>query len=244
MSHAGTSRQASNVALVHGAWVDGSGWEAVYRALSRAGYTVKVVQNTTESVDGDVAATKRVIASLDDPVILVGHSYGGVVITEAGNDPRVVALVYVAGWVPDTGESVGTLLGRQWRGARPDVPAPPILPPADGFLLLDRTRFHEAFAGDVGADKAAFMADAQVPWGVAAVNGSVTDPAWKSKPSWYLVTTQDRMIPAEWQREMARRAGATVTEVDASHAAFLSHPESVVSLVEAAAQAATTAAPR
>lgn len=242
MSHARTSGGVNNVVLVHGAWVDGSGWEDVYHALSRAGYTVRVVQNPTESVDGDVAATRRIVASLVGPVILVGHSYGGVVITEAGNDPSVAGLVYVAGWVPDAGESVASLLGTSWPGARPDAPAPPILPPEDGYLLLDRSKFHQAFAGDVAADKAAFMADAQVPWGVAALNGSITAAAWRSKPSWYLLTTEDRMIPPEWQRAMARRAGATVAEVAASHAVFLSQPQPVASLIQNAARGVAMAA--
>ena len=235
MPDATRSRSANNVVLVHGAWVDGAGWKGVYDLLVEHGYTVRIVQHSTASLEDDVVATKRVIASLDGPVILVGHSYGGAVITEAGNDPRVVRLVYIAGWVPDAGESVATLLGTPWPGAQPDAPAPPILPPQDDLLLLDRAKFPQAFAGDVAPDLAGFMADAQLPWGVAALNGGVTSAAWRSTPSWYLLATDDRMIPPAWQRGMAKRAGAMVTEVAASHAVFLSQPQAVVSIVQDAA---------
>lgn len=242
MSYTSTSQGAGNVVLLHGAWADGSGWEEVYHALSRAGYTVRVAQHSTASLDGDVAATRRIMASLDGPVVLVGHSYGGAVITEAGNDPRVAALVYVAGWVPDAGESVATLIGTQWPDTPPDAPAPPILPPQDGFLLLDRARFHGSFAADLPADKGEFLADAQLPWGEAALTGTITSAAWRSKPSWYLVASDDRMIPPAWQRAMARRAGAAVTEVAASHAVYASQPQAVVSLVQRAAAGATATA--
>jgi pimeloyl-ACP methyl ester carboxylesterase len=235
MSDASKTRGVSNVVLVHGAWVDGGGWKGVYDALVREGYSVRVVQNSTESLSADAAATKRVIASLDGPVILVGHSYGGAVITEAGNDPRVAALVYIAGWVPDAGESVATLISTPWPGAQPDAPSAPLSPPQDGFLLIDRGKFPQAFAGDVAADLGRFMADAQLPWGEAAVNGRVASAAWRSKPSWYLLATEDRMIPPAWQRGMAQRAGMIITEVAASHAAFLSQPQAVVALVERAA---------
>jgi pimeloyl-ACP methyl ester carboxylesterase len=152
---------AGNVVLVHGGFVDGSGWEGVYSILKRDGYNVRVVQNPTLSLEGDVAATRRVIDAQDGPVILVGHSYGGAVITEAGNDPKVAALVYIAAFAPDTGESVNTLIANPAPGA----PVPPILPPQDGLLFLDREKFHASFAGDVRAEQAAFMADSQVPWG-------------------------------------------------------------------------------
>jgi pimeloyl-ACP methyl ester carboxylesterase len=242
MSYASTSEGAGNVVLLHGAWADGSGWEDVYHALSREGYTVRVAQHSTASLDGDVAATRRIMASLDGPVVLVGHSYGGAVITEAGNDPRVVALVYVAGWVPDAGESVATLIGTQWPDTPLDAPAPPILPPQDGWLLLDRARFHGSFAADLPDGKGAFLADAQLPWGEAALTGTITDAAWRSKPSWYLVASDDRMIPPAWQRAMARRAGAAVTEVAASHAVYVSQPQAVVSLVQRAAAGARATA--
>ncbi|HYC31965.1 MAG TPA: alpha/beta hydrolase [Gemmatimonadales bacterium] len=227
---------APSVVLVHGAWADGSGWEAVYKSLRREGFSVSVVQNPTISLAGDVQATKQEVAAQRGPVILVGHSYGGEVITEAGNDPKVVALVYIAGWVPDKGESVSSLIDHLLKDAPPGAPVPPILPPQDGFLLLDRAKFPAAFAGDVEPERAAFMADAQVPWGLAAVSEPVSQPAWRSKPSWYLVTTEDRMIPPAAQRFMAQRAGSTVAEVAGSHAAFISQPGAVVNLIVQAAR--------
>jgi len=221
-----------NIVLVHGGFVDGSGWQGVYGILERRGYSVDVVQNPTLSLDGDVAATKRVIAACDGPVVLVGHSYGGVVITEAGRDPSVGALVYIAAFAPDKGESVNSLIANPPPGA----PVPPILPPRDGFLSLDKAKFAASFAADVDADEAAFMADSQVPWGVAALEGAVTDPAWKSKPSWYLVAADDRMIPPPAQRAMAQRAGSTVEEVAASHAVYVSQPAAVAAIIEQAAE--------
>ncbi len=226
-----------SVVLVHGGFVDGSGWEEVHRILSRDGYQVSVVQHPTVSLSGDVAATKLVIEAQDNPVVLVGHSYGGVVITEAGTHPKVKALVYIAAFAPDAGESVAALIANPPPGA----PTPPILPPRDGFLFLDRAKFHAAFAADVDADKAAFMADSQVPWGVEALGGAVSEPAWRSKPSWYLVSTEDQMIPPPAQRMMAKRAGATTIEASGSHAIYVSQPRTVAALVEMAAapQAAT-----
>jgi pimeloyl-ACP methyl ester carboxylesterase len=223
-----------NVVLVHGAFADGSGWEGVYHVLKRDRYSVAVVQNPTTSLADDVATTKWVLAAQDGPVVLVGHSYGGAVITEAGTDPKVARLVYVAAFAPDAGESVATLL----QGFASDAPQPPILPPQDGFLLLDKAKFPASFAGDVSAEKAAFMADAQVPWGVDALNGAISAPAWRTKPSWYLLTTEDKMIPPDAQRTMARRAGATVVEIAASHAVFVSQPQAVASLIERAAAGA------
>ena len=228
---------AMHVVLVHGAWADGSGWEAVHGSLRKQGFSVGVVQNPTISLSDDVRATRRVMASQSDrPVILVGHSYGGAVITEAGNDPGVVALVFIAGWVPDKGESVFSMFENFRKDAPPDTPTPPILPPQDGFLLLDRAGFPRAFAGDVDPERAAFMADAQVPWGLEAAGGTIGQAAWRSKPSWYLVTTEDRMIPPPAQRFMAERAGATVVEAAGSHAVFLSRPSAVVELIARAAK--------
>jgi pimeloyl-ACP methyl ester carboxylesterase len=227
--------EAMNVVLVHGAWADGSGWEGVYRALRKKGLSVSVVQQPTISLSGDVEATKRVIATQNGPVILVGHSYGGAIITEAGTDPKVVALVYIAGWIPDTGESVNSLIQDQ---IPPSAPAPPILPPQDGFLLLDRAKFPAAFAGDVDPERAAFMADAQLPWGLEAVGATISEPAWKTKPSWSLVASEDRMIPPVAQRFMSNRAGATVVEVPGSHAVFVSQPEAVADLIVQAAKEA------
>ena len=221
------------VVLVHGGFVDGSGWQDVYRLLKEDGYTVSIVQNPTLSLEGDAAATKRVVDAQNEPVILVGHSYGGAVITEAGNDPNVAALVYIAAFVPDKGESVNTLIG----GFPTDVPGPPILPPQDGFLLLDREKFHDSFAGDVDAESAAFMADSQVPWGLDALGGTITEAAWRSKPSWYLLTTEDRMIPPPAQREMSGRAGSTVEEAAGSHSIYVSQPAAVAELVKKAASA-------
>lgn len=230
----GAAGDIRNVVLVHGGFVDGSGWEGVYRSLRRQGFNVSVVQNPTTSLADDVLATRRVLAELDGPAILVGHSYGGAVISEAGNHPNVAGLVYIAAFAPDAGESVATLI----RDPAPGAPVPPILPPRDGFLLLDRSKFAASFAADVEADLAAFMADAQVPWGVAALEGAIGQPAWKTRPSWYLVTTEDRMIPPGAQRAMAGRAGATIAEVAASHSVYVSQPEAVVRLVVAAARAA------
>ena len=220
-----------NVVLVHGGFVDGSGWQGVYDSLTADGFRVSVVQNPTQSLEGDVEATRQVLDDLDGHAVLVGHSYGGVVITEAGTHPSVSALVYITAFAPDKGESVNTLIANPPPGA----PVPPILPPRDGYLFLDRERFHASFAGDLPAAQAAFMADSQVPWAVAALEGAVTDPAWRVKPSWYLVATDDRMIPPPAQRAMAERAGATVTEVLGSHSVYLSQPKAVVSLIEQAA---------
>src|SRR5918999_1469909 len=227
------SDSAKNVVLVHGGFVDGSGWEAVYSLLKKDGYNVKIVQNPTVSLEDDVAVTRRVIDAQDGPVTLVGHSYGGAVVTEAGNDPNVARLVYIAAFVPDEGESVETLIA----DPPPDAPVPPILPPEDGFLALDRERFHDSFAADVDADEAAFMADSQVPWGVEALGGKISEPAWRNKPSWYLVATEDRMIPPPAQRQMSERTGSTVVEVEGSHAIYQSQPAAVAELIEEAAQA-------
>ena len=221
-----------NVVLVHGGFVDGSGWEGVHRILKKDGFNVTVVQNPTISLADDVAVTKRALAALDGPAILVGHSYGGAVITEAGTHPNVAGLVYIAAFAPDKGESVSSLIANPPPGA----PVPPILPPQDGFLFLDRAKFAASFAADVQADTAAFMADAQVPWGVEALAGAISEPAWKTKSSWYLVATDDRMIPPRAQRAMSKRAGATVAESPGSHAIYVSTPDAVASLILRAAR--------
>src|SRR6266567_5308706 len=206
----------NNIVLVHGGFVDGSGWESVYTILKKDGYNVSIVQNPTLSLADDVAVTKRTLASQDRPVILVGHSYGGAVITEAGNDPKVAGLVYITAFAPDKGESVNSLI----KDPPPGAPVPPILPPQDGYLFLDRAKFAASFAGDVNAETAVFMAESQVPWGVEALAGAITEPAWKTKPSWYLVVTDDRMIPPAAQRFMSKRAGSTVRESPGSHAIY------------------------
>src|SRR6185312_1341034 len=221
---------ARNVVLVHGGFVDGSGWQGVHDALTADGYRVAVVQNPTLSLEDDAAVTRRVIDELDGPVVLVGHSYGGAVITEAGLHDKVAALVYIAAFAPDKGESVNTLIA----GFPADGPQPPILPPRDGFLFLDRDKFHASFAADVPADLAAFMADSQVPWGLDALGGPITAPAWRTKPSWYMVTTEDRMIPPAAQRTMSQRAGSTVAEVAASHSVYVSQPAAVADLIKQA----------
>jgi len=223
---------AKNVVLVHGGFVDASGWEGVYRALRRDDFAVSVVQNPTISLADDVAVTRRVVAAQDGPVILVGHSYGGAVITEAGNDPKVVGLVYIAAFAPDRGESVATLI----KDPPPGAPVPPILPPTDGYLLLDKGKFAASFAADVDPELAGFMADAQMPWGVEALSGTISEPAWRSKPTWYLVATEDRMIPPPAQRLMSSRAGATVVEVAGSHAIYVSQPAAVAKLIATAAK--------
>ena len=225
---------ALSIALVHGGFVDGSGWQGVYDILKKDGYHVSVVQNPTTSLADDVAFTKRVVASQPGQVLLVGHSYGGVVITEAGTDPKVAGLVYIAAFAPDKGESVQSLI----QNPAPGAPVPPILPPQDGFLLLDQAKFAASFAADVDERTANFMAASQVPWGVNALAGEVTAPAWKTKPSWYLVASDDRMIPPPAQRAMAARAGAKVTEVPGSHAVYVSRPQEVAALIAKAAASA------
>jgi pimeloyl-ACP methyl ester carboxylesterase len=224
-------QKISNIVLVHGGFVDGSGWAGVYGILKRDGFNVSIVQNPTISLGGDVAAARLVIDLQTGPVILVGHSYGGAVITEAGTHPGVAGLVYITAFAPDKGESVNTLIANPPPGA----PVPPILPPKDGYLFLDKAKFPASFAGDVDAETAAFMADSQVPWGLGALDGKITEPAWKTKPSWYLVVTDDKMIPPPAQRFMSERAGSTVVEVPGSHAIYVSNPQAVAALVKKAA---------
>jgi pimeloyl-ACP methyl ester carboxylesterase len=226
------------IVLVHGGFVDGSGWEDVYKILKKDGYAVSIVQNATVTLADDVASTKRVIDAQNKPVILVGHSYGGAVITEAGNHPKVAGLVYIAAFAPDAGESVSTLIANPSPGA----PVPPILPPQDGFLALDKAKFAASFAADVDKAKADFMANAQVPWGVGALGGAVSVAAWKTKPSWYLVATDDKMIPPPAQYAMSKRAGSTVVEVKGSHAVYVSQPAAVAALIEKAAKGVGIAA--
>jgi len=228
---------ARTVVLVHGGFVDGSGWDRVYKILRKDRYPVSIVQNPTTSLADDVAATKRIVAAQRGPVILVGHSYGGVVITEAGNDPKVEGLVYIAAFAPDRGESVSSLI----KNPPPGAPVPPILPPQDGFLFLEKDKFAASFAADVDAETAAFMSDSQVPWGVEALNGTISEPAWKTKPSWYLVATDDKMIPPAAQRFMSKRAGSTVSEVAGSHAIYVSQPMAVAALIVKAVKEAKPA---
>jgi len=228
---------AVSIVLVHGAFADGSGWQGVYKILKGKGYDVTIVQEPNLSLEGDVAATKWVIAQQSKPVVLVGHSYGGAVITEAGNDPKVIGLVYITAFAPDKGESVASLI----KDPPPGAPVPPIQPPQDGYLFLEKAKFPAAFAADVDPEKAAFMADSQVPWGVAALTGVISEPAWRAKPSWYLVVTDDKMIPPAAQRAMSKRAGSTVVEVPGSHAIYVSQPGPVAALIEKAAESAKAA---
>jgi pimeloyl-ACP methyl ester carboxylesterase len=228
------------VVLVHGGFADGSGWRGVYDLLRQDGHEVRIVQEPNHSHEGDVEATKMIIGAQSEPVILVGHSYGGAVITEAGNHPKVAALVYIAAFVPDQDESVETLIGTFPPG-EPNA-GDAILPPQDGFLFLDREKFHEQFAGDLSAEEAAFMADSQVPWGVEALGGTISEAAWRSKPSWYLVATEDRMIPPPVQRSMSERAGSTVEEAEGSHSIYVSQPAAVAALIEKAAAEVSSAA--
>ncbi|HEX3432253.1 MAG TPA: alpha/beta hydrolase [Rhizomicrobium sp.] len=221
----------NNIVLVHGGFVDGAGWRGVYDILKEDGFNVSVVQNPTISLAGDVAATRIALDDQPGPAILVGHSYGGVVITEAGTHEKVAGLVYITAFAPDKGESVNSLIANPPPGA----PVPPILPPKSGYLFLDRSKFRASFAGDVDAKTAAFMADSQVPWGVDALGGAVSEPAWKSKPSWYLQVRDDRMIPYPAQQFMAKRAGATIVEVPGSHAIYVSNPKAVAAVVARAA---------
>jgi pimeloyl-ACP methyl ester carboxylesterase len=223
-----------NIVLVHGGFVDGSGWQPVHKILTGEGFNVRVVQNPTLSLADDVAVTKRAIASSDGPVILVGHSYGGAVVSEAGTDPKVKGLVYIAAFAPDRGESVSSLIANPAPGA----PVPPILPPQDGFLFLDRSKFAASFAADVDPELASFMADSQVPWGLEALAGAISVPAWRSKPSWYLVATDDKMIPPPAQRSMAQRAESNMVETAGSHAVYVSKPKVVAELIARAAREA------
>ena len=232
------SKKLVNVVLVHGGFVDGAGWEGVHRILKKDGYNVSIVQNPTLSLADDVAATKLILAAQDRPVILVGHSYGGVVITEAGNDPNVAGLVYIAAFAPDKGESVDLLI----KNPPPGAPVPPILPPQNGYLFLDKAKFAVSFAADVDAEKAEFMADSQVPWGVGALGGTISEAAWKTKPSWYLVATEDKMIPPPAQRFMSKRAGSTVVEERGSHAIYVSQPKAVAAIIAKAAESVNVAA--
>jgi pimeloyl-ACP methyl ester carboxylesterase len=231
------ANRINDIVLVHGGFVDGSGWMGVYAILEQDGFNVSVVQNPTISLDGDVAATKLIIDQQHGNVILVGHSYGGAIITEAGTHEKVAGLVYVTAFAPDAGESVNTLIAM----APPGAPVPPILPPVDGYLFLDKQKFAASFAADVEAATAKFMADSQVPWGVNALGGTITTPAWKSKPSWYLLVTDDHMIPLPAQRFMCERAGATPTEVPGSHAVYVSNPGAVAALIKTAATSPKTA---
>jgi pimeloyl-ACP methyl ester carboxylesterase len=225
----------NNIVLVHGAWADGSGWQAVHDILRARGYNVSAVQNPLTSFADDVAAADRVVARQDGATLLVGHSYGGAVITEAGNAAKVAGLVYVAAFVPDAGESVESLI-------EGELPAP-LQPSADGFLFFNPALFPQIFAHDLTTAAGVFLAAAQVPPAVATFGTKVTQAAWRSRRSWYVVATEDRVIPADAQRQMATRANAIVTDVRGSHAVYISQPAAVAEAIDAAARAASQASP-
>ena len=220
-----------SIVLVHGAFVDASGWRAVYDILVRDGYEVLIVQNPTVTLEGDVAATKSVIAKATKPVLLVGHSYGGAVITEAGSDPKVKSLAYIAAFAPDVGESVFELATRPVPGES----GPPLLPPNDGFVIVDPAKFPESFAAGVDPLITRFLAAAQVPWGLGAIQPKITVAAWQDKPVNYMLTTEDRMVSPTTQRFMATRAKANIVEIKSSHAAMLTYPREVAIFIEKAA---------
>ena len=223
--------KARNVVLVHGLFADGSCWSEVIVRLQAAGLNATAVQNPLTTLPEAVASAERVLARQDGPTVLVGHSFSGMIVSEAGTHPNVSGLIYITAFAPDQGESVASLIKDPPAGA----PVPPILPPTDGFLALDKAKFAASFAADVSPEKAEFMANSQVPWGVAALTGAISEPAWKGKPSWYLVATDDRMIPPPAQRMMAKRANATIAEARGSHAIYVSQPKAVAELIEKAA---------
>lgn len=225
---AGPHTRNTSIVLVHGAFVDGSGWKAVYDILSEAGYEVLVVQHGSATLEDDVAATTDVIDRATYPVVLVGHSYGGMIISEAGRHANVRALVYVAAYAPASGESVATLAQVQ---ALPGESRAPVLPPRSGRRIVDPEKFPTSFAADVPLSVTRFMAASQVPWGIAAAQAPVAEPAWKAKPASYLVATEDHMIPPSLQRMMAKRSGAKTVELASSHAVMLSHPREVAAFI-------------
>ncbi|MDF0546474.1 alpha/beta hydrolase [Sphingobium sp. H39-3-25] len=229
---------ALSIILVHGAFVDASGWQAVFTDLVARGFEVLVTQHPTVTLEGDVAVVRDAIAAARNPVVLVGHSYGGAIITAAGTDSNVAGLAYVAAFVPDAGESVGMLAAAPLEAE--ETPAP-VIPAREGFLLVDPVGFAQAFAADVDPAITRFLAAAQQHWGLGAVDAPVTEPAWASKPAACLVATADRMIPLRAQRLMAARAGAPVTEVEASHAVMLSQPGAVAAFIAATAAAIASA---
>jgi pimeloyl-ACP methyl ester carboxylesterase len=234
---AARTQPVRNVVLVHGAFADGSGWRGVYDQLTARGYRVSIVQNPLTSLADDVAATKRVLARQDGPAILVGHSYGGSVITEAGNDPKVAGLVYVSALAPDVGQSTGEQFA--------EIPAPPdfiIEPQADGFGFVNLEKFKLGFAGDTSDADAAFLRDSQVPIAMSIFSTKLSQAAWRSKPSWAVVATEDNAIDPRLLRRTAQRIGAVTEEVTGSHVVFLTQPKAVADVIDRAARGAAAAA--
>ena len=228
-----TPVRVNNIVLVHGAFAYGSGWRGVYDQLVARGYRVTIVQNPLTSLKDDVAATERMLARQTGPAILVGHSYGGTVITEAGTDPKVAGLVYVAALAPDVGESTGDQFAT--------IPAPStfvIETGADGYGFVNLAKFKISFAGDTSDADAAFLGDSQVPINMAIFGEKVTRAAWRSKPSWAVVATEDGAIDPRLLRQMAKRIGANTTEVRGSHVVFLTQPKAVADVIDQAAQGA------
>ena len=230
MAHAETGTAAKDIVIVHGALVDGSGWRAVYDILSKDGYHVSIVQEPLTSLDDDVDATKRVIDQQQGPVVLVGHSYGGSVITDAGADPKVSALVYVAALQPDKGEATGQLL-QKFAAPNNAMRASP-----DKYFYMPPAKFRESYAQDLPPAEAQFLSDSQQPLAQKAVAAPVPVAAWRSKPSYAVLTTEDHVVSPQLQRWMYQRSGAKVTEVSAGHAVYISHPDEVARVIEAAAK--------
>jgi pimeloyl-ACP methyl ester carboxylesterase len=234
MENKSASQAVKNIVLVHGAFADGSGWEGVYKILTNRGYNVTIVQNPLTSLEDDVTAVNRALAKLDGPAILVGHSWGGEVITQAGVSPKVAGLVYVAAFQPDKGESAF-----DWIMKLPPAPEAGVLPPdAAGFVYYDMAKYHGGFCGDLSAEKAAFMAASQGAFAGKAFATPVTEAAWRSKPKWGIVATEDKSIPPDTQRNMYKRSETPITEIKGSHVVYMSQPEAVANVIETAAKEA------
>lgn len=232
VSRAADAAPVKNIVLVHGAFVDGSGWKPVYDILSRDGYKVTLVQEPLTSFAEDIAATRRILDRQDGPVILVGHSYGGAIITQAGNDPKVAGLVYIAAHALDAGENRAEVSKKYPNTAHPFIKT------ADGYVMLDPQYFPGDFAADLPRDWAQFGAQSQIPTSPASLGAVVTQAAWRTKPSWYMVAKADKIINPDLERMYAKRAKSHTVEVDGSHSVFQSHPKEVAALIEQAANGA------
>ena len=230
--HAQANIGTKNIVIVHGAFADASGWESVYNILKKDGYNVTLVQNPLTSLEDDVAATQRILDKQTGPVVLVGHSWGGAVITQAGANNKVVSLVYVAAFAPAAGEAVLDLIK-----TAPPAPENGILPPDEkGFVWYDKAKFHGGFAADLSKEKADFMFASQAPIAVKCFLTPLTAAAWKTKPSFSIVATEDKSINPGIERTMYQRAGSVVTEIKGSHAIYVSNPKAVAAVIENAAK--------